>query len=311
MRWSFRAPVSVHPFRPNPCAVEPLEGRCLLSAAGDGDLTLPPSPPPPVVRMMGRSIVTAGSSHTFSLVFSAAPGIDASTFAASDVKVTGPNGFDATPRVTRLARSADGRLMIATCQVAAPGGLFDATDNGAYAVSLAPDAVADLAGTTTPGGVVGRFRVYARRMPAATGAADIPTRASAGALTAELTQVYAWCDHMPSWPEQRRQYLVLHTVLTNTSDAPLEVRLDRAYLSFDASQLGTPTDGVSVMSPHGPPSGEKVVVLQPGESRAVRFRGNGLYPEDSHGKRLYVTLEFSAAGQTARVRNSDIVKITW
>ena len=136
--------------------------------------------------------------------------------------------------------------------------------------------------------------------------------ASAGALSAELTRVFAWCDHMPGViPEpDNREYLVLTTTLRNNSEQPLEVRLGKAYLSFAEDELGAPSDGVSVKGPDGRPSGEKTVVLQPGETRTVQFRGDGVYPEDRHDQRLYVTLQFSAGNATLAVRNSGVVMVT-
>lgn len=117
---------------------------------------------------------------------------------------------------------------------------------------------------------------------------------------------------MPGFiPEpDNREYLVLSTTLRNNSDQPLEVRLDKAYLSFAEEELGQASVGVSVKGADGRPSGVKTVVLQPGETRTVQFRGDGVYPEDRHGQRLYVTLQFSAGDATLAVPNSGVVAVT-
>ena len=82
-------------------------------------------------------------------------------------------------------------------------------------------------------------------------------------------------------------------------------------LSAEGYSVETATDGISVKSPSGPPSGVKTVILQPGESRTVIFRGNGVYPEGRHGQRLYVTLQFTAGDATLAVRGSAVVAVTY
>jgi hypothetical protein len=288
----------------------------MSGAAGAVDDGTAVAPPPPLVRMAARSAVTTGTSFPFHLVFNSPAGMDATSADGQDVVVTGPRGFSAAARPTRVTVSPDGTRMIVACSVAAPGSSFDRTDNGVYTVSLRDGGVADSAATAAPPGPVGRFRPLSRNRylpprPVPAPALPISNTATAGALRVTINSGSAWCDHMPgNWPGVRRQFLILGGGMTNTSDAPLEVRLSRAFLSFEEGDVGTATDGVSVRGRDGRASGEKTIVLQPGESRAVRFRGDGLFPEDSHGKVLYVTLEFSAGGETAAVRNSYPVRVT-
>jgi hypothetical protein len=295
------------------CVIEALEVRSLLSVAAG--LPADAAAEAPSVRLITRSLVTTGTSHTFHLVVSSSAGLSPTTVGDDDVSVSGPRGFAAAASVVGVAASTDGTRQIVTCRVAAPGGRFDRSDNGVYRIALRDGGVADDAGAAAPGGVIGGFRVFARRLPsvAAVPTLPIPASTSAGALTATITNVYAWCDHMPGfWPEpDNREYLLVTTVLRNTSDQPIEVRLNQAFISFDENELGTATDGLSVKSPSGPPSGVKTVILQPGESRTVVFRGNGVYPEGRHGQRLYVTLQFTAGDATLAVRGSAVVAVTY
>ena len=307
-----------HPSLP----VEPLESRALLSVATEPAVPAPaatttPTTTAPVARLVSRSVVTRGSGHSFHVVVSSAAGLAASAVGDDDVLVSGPRGFAAAAQVTNVVASEDGTRLLVACHVRAPGGSFDRRDNGVYRVALRAGGVSDLAGAAAPSRVIGSFLVVARA-PARPTQAPLPVlplgpAASAGALSAELTRVYAWCDHMPGViPEpDNREYLVLATTLRNNSDQPLEVRLDKAYLSFAEDELGQPSDGVSVKRPDGPPSGVKSIVLQPGDALTVQFRGDGVYPEDRHGQRLYVTLQFSAGGETLAVRNSAVVVMTW
>jgi hypothetical protein len=195
---------------------------------------------------------------------------------------------------------------------AAPGGSFDRTDNGVYRVSLRSGGVTDNAGAAATGRFIGGFRVVARPLPSDMPVLPPGTTATAGALSVSFDRMYAWCDHMPDiTPEpDNKEYLVISATLRNTSDEPLEVRLDRAYISFNEHQLGAPTDGISIRAPHGRPSGRKTLVLQPGETRTVQYRGDGVYPEGHHDQRMYVTLQFSVSGATAAVRNSGVVQVT-
>lgn len=280
------------------CLLEPLEGRCLFSSVGIAVV-------PPPVRMLGRPLVTGGTEYAFSLVvFSSRPAYTS----GSMFEVRGPNGYVAPVEVTR-ARVGQSHSLLA-CRVDAPGVEFDRSDNGLYTVGWRSDprAVTTLTTSSTP---FGRFRVFSSVAPEAPPALPLSDRATAGALSVTLDRVYAWCDHMPIVPpDARRQYLILSTTLKNNSDRPLEVTLSRSYISFDENDVGQETHGISIKSASGPPSGVKTLVLQPGEERVVQFRGDGVYPEDRHGQRLYVTLEFTAGGATAAVRNSGVVMVS-
>jgi hypothetical protein len=207
--------------------------------------------------------------------------------------------------VTRVVSGPTTSLI--SCRVAAPGGTFDRSDNGLYTLSLRQPQTGPsiLSGSAA---LFGRFRVFSRAAPDTAPALPLSNQATAGPLSVTLYAVAAWCDHMP-WvgPDPGRQYLIMGVTLKNTSDAPLEVTLTRAFISFDENQVGEETQGISIRAPHGRPSGVKTLVLEPGEQRDVEFRGDALFPEGHDGDTLYVTLEFSADGATAAVRGSSFV----
>lgn len=301
-------------------AIEPLEGRCLMSIAGGIDAVDGVANPPPLVRYVARSVVTGGTSFAFYVQYFTPLGMDAASVGADDIVVTGPNGFSAAAEPTLVRQSDDGDRLLVRYQVNAPGGNFDRSDNGMYTVTVQPGSVTDADGEgAVTGGPIGRFRVLSRHRaiqppptPGPAPSLPLSDTATAGALTVKLNGVFAWCDHMPGvWPEpDNREHLILGMTLTNTSDAPLEVRLDGAWISFNENELGTPTNGISLRGRDGRPSGVKTLILAPGETRTVQFRGDGVYPEDRHEQRLYATLQFSAAGGTAAVRNSAVVMVT-
>ena len=243
----------VHPLLP----IEQLEGRALLSAATEPAVPEPAPATAPGARLVSRSVVTRGTGHSFHVVVSSSAGLATSAVGEGDVLVSGPRRFSAAARVTNVVASEDGKRLLVACHVRAPGGSFDRRDNGVYRVSLRAGGVSDLAGASVAPRVIGSFLVVARaplrRAPAPAPLPVLPLgpAASAGALSVELTRVIAWCDHLPGFiPEpDNREHLILNTTLRNNSDQPLEVRLDKAYLSFAEDELGAPGDGVSVKRP--------------------------------------------------------------
>lgn len=143
------------------------------------------------------------------------------------------------------------------------------------------------------------------------GAASIPSLAECPAFSAAFDQVYPWCDHMPMMePGERRQYMILSVTLENLGKEKLEVEIVRSFLSFDENAEGTQTQGVSVREKSGMGSGTTKLELAPGETRSLDLRGDNLYPEGNHGKKLYVTLVLAAGKDRVLIRSSGIVEKT-
>jgi uncharacterized delta-60 repeat protein len=87
--------------------------------------------------MPGAVLVRRGKVAKLRLIFATADAARAAT-----VNVSGPNGFTGGARLVKV-KARRGGVATATFAVAAPGGTFDAGDNGAYAVRLGtagPDA---------------------------------------------------------------------------------------------------------------------------------------------------------------------------
>lgn len=142
-------------------------------------------------------------------------------------------------------------------------------------------------------------------------ARQIAAKAQNEELGVALAQVFAWCDHQPTFGAAgRRQYLVVTTTLSNKTDKPLEVKLTRAFLSFAADSEGFPVDGLTLRGANGRSSGQAAVTLAPGENRRLDWRGDGLFPENAHDKTLYVTLSLSSGSRTLFVRGSGAVLMT-
>ena len=145
-------------------------------------------------------------------------------------------------------------------------------------------------------------------------AADAPAateRAGGAPFTAHLTNVNAWCDHMPKIGKPGgRQHMIASVTLKNKSKGPLEVKLARVSISFDPAAEGAPVTGVSVRKPDGLPSGKTSVSLTPGGEVKVDFMGGSLFPEGKHDQTIYLTLVLTAGRDRLVVRGSGRVHKT-
>jgi uncharacterized delta-60 repeat protein len=134
-------------------------------------------------RFSGRRAVAKGSAYTFRVTYRADAGsrIDPASLGNGDAIVTGPGGFARQAELVRTRANKAGTRVTTTYRVSAPGGSFDAADNGTYAVRLPPGAVAADEGTTgessrtltlappgsTGGQAIGSFLVRAKTPRAA------------------------------------------------------------------------------------------------------------------------------------------------
>jgi len=138
-----------------------------------------PSAPPvdaiaPRASLTASNITTSSSNgHTFTVAYSDNVGVDASSIDSADVRVTGPNGYSQMATLVSVNSSTDGTPRTATYRVTAPGGSWDATDNGSYNVTLQAGAVDDTNGNAAAAGSIGTFGV---QIPApASSMTPIPT----------------------------------------------------------------------------------------------------------------------------------------
>lgn len=140
----------------------------------------------------GSGVLVAGSSeYTFSVTYSDDSAIDLSTIDSTDVRVTGPNGFDAIATLVNSSTSSDAATITATYIIAAPGGSWDGPDNGTYTVRMEPNQVSDRDGNFVAAVPLGLFSV------SIDGAAQVrvagPTFSTAGTpitITLEATSSY-------------------------------------------------------------------------------------------------------------------------
>ena len=138
----------------------------------------PPEAEPPAVaatvpaKVSKTAMVRRGAYFKFTVHYASETGnqIDLSSLGTGDVAVSGPGGFSADAELVRAKAQKRGTVVRATYRAAAPGGRFDAADNGEYALVLTSSAVnsteGDSAGTTGAECVLGGFLVSCRANPA-------------------------------------------------------------------------------------------------------------------------------------------------
>jgi uncharacterized delta-60 repeat protein len=84
----------------------------------------------------GKRMVRGGHSYHFRVRYSASAAIDAASIADA-VTVSGPAGYASSAEPTNMRRRQAGRKICVNYKIAAPGGSFDAVDNGTYTIALA------------------------------------------------------------------------------------------------------------------------------------------------------------------------------
>ena len=109
----------------------------------------------PSVTSMG------GTTYSLALTYSDNSAINISTLGAGDVRVTGPNSFNALATFSSVNINANGTPRIATYTLTPPGGSWDAADAGTYTISVESNQVRDLAGNAVAAGSKGTFSVSA------------------------------------------------------------------------------------------------------------------------------------------------------
>ena len=126
-------------------------------------------PTPPVATLSVANIATAGgTSMWFTVAYSDNVAVAYGTIDSSDVQVSGPGGYSQAGTLANLTHSAG--TWTATYRIPAPGGSWNAADNGTYTISVRPSQVADTFGNYVAAGSLGTFQVA---IPAATGATSV------------------------------------------------------------------------------------------------------------------------------------------
>ena len=126
---------------------------------GTFEVALPDEIAPSAGLVVADILANGNTTHTFTVTFSDNEAVDVSTFDSSDVRVTGPNGFDQLATFIGADVSTDGTPRTATYSVTCPGTTWYSADNGTYTMSLESGQVSDTSGNVALGAALGQFDV--------------------------------------------------------------------------------------------------------------------------------------------------------
>jgi hypothetical protein len=123
----------------------------------DGAVTDAEAPIP----LLSVSDITVGGSptHQFAVTYTDDTAVAVSSIGAGDVMVVDPGGSTNPVSFVGIDEPTDGTPRTASYALDAPGGLWDASDNGAYEVLMVYGEVRDSTGNEIAGGSLGSFQV--------------------------------------------------------------------------------------------------------------------------------------------------------
>jgi hypothetical protein len=116
---------------------------------------------PPVAELLATDLTATGqSTKPFTVTYSDNVAIAVATIDSSDLRVTGPNGYDQLAQFVSLDTSGNGTPRTATYAITPPGGgNWSPAHNGTYTVFMQSNQVADVEGAYVAAGLLGHFEV--------------------------------------------------------------------------------------------------------------------------------------------------------
>jgi hypothetical protein len=115
---------------------------------------------PTAGSLVAANVTTdGGTTYSFTVSFSDNVAIDSTSIDGSDIRVTGPGGFDQRATLVGVTPAGNGASRTATYQITASGGAWDTTDNGTYTIGLEANQVIDTAGNPVGAASLGSFLV--------------------------------------------------------------------------------------------------------------------------------------------------------
>lgn len=145
---------------------------------------------PTASAVAGPVTLSGGTTHLVTVTYVDNDAVDATSLGAGDILITGPNGFEQFATLVSVDAAGDGPQRVATYSFAAPDGVWDAADNGTYAVVLRPDEVRDTSGNYHPGGALTTFEVGVAGGAAATTRISAKSVTSAGGVSHTFSVAY-------------------------------------------------------------------------------------------------------------------------
>jgi uncharacterized delta-60 repeat protein len=130
-----------------------------VTATFNVDIAAPDTQPPTAVLVPPPAATLGQTQYAFAVNYTDNVGFSPNTANNTQIRVTGPNGFDQLATFQGADDDA-GANRTYRYAIVPPGGSFDPGDNGTYAVSsVGPNAVKDSSGNAVPDGQMGTFNV--------------------------------------------------------------------------------------------------------------------------------------------------------
>ncbi len=121
--------------------------------------------------------IAGGTSQTFTVQYADAVQLNSASFGIGDLLVTGPEGFSQAATLVSFTPAGNGTSRTVTYQVSAPGGTWDANDNGSYQITLQGEQVFDTSGNFISTTALGNFAVNVPIPPSTISVAVAPSSA--------------------------------------------------------------------------------------------------------------------------------------
>lgn len=134
------------------------------SAAAIGSLVVTDTTPPTAVSSDFLAPLTNASSIQFTVTFSDNYLLDASTIRTGSVEIDLPDGNVVQPSLVSTSQGDNGSV-VGLFEMAAPSGIFNATANGQYVLSVAVNGFSDTSGNSGAPGPIAEFNFTADVIP--------------------------------------------------------------------------------------------------------------------------------------------------
>jgi hypothetical protein len=213
----------------------------------------------PTASLTVTNITSAGgATATFTVTYADNVALNVGTLDSADILVSGPNGFSQIATFVGVDVNSNGTPRVATYRINAPGGTWDAVDNGAYSMSVRPSQVADTTGNMVSTATMGAMQVNITDSTAPTATlsvSDITSNSATKTFTVTYTDDVAMkvasldsSDIQVSGPNGFAQMATLVSVNVNSNGTPRTAtyRLSGPGGTWDTTDSGVYT--VSMLS---------------------------------------------------------------
>ncbi len=135
--------------------------RRARTPAGSAPRSTSPPRPAPAAELSADDVAVppGGTSHAVTVTYTDPDDVEVLNITTDDLLVFGPTGAELEVVTASPSPASNGSPVTVTYTIAAPGGSWDAADNGTYTVRLAAGQVTDVLENVAPPGVLGTFDV--------------------------------------------------------------------------------------------------------------------------------------------------------